>query len=81
MHFPKIITTFRVCFRDTATNNTNEPNYNDMSDKISRGDFLKRSGLAAAGMMMGGMASAQPASSPHNSRIRTRRSVSQSSAR
>ena len=28
-----------------------------MSDKISRGDFLKRSGLAAAGMMMGGMAS------------------------
>ena len=57
MHFPKIITTFRVCFRDTATNNTNEPNYNDMSDKISRGDFLKRSGLAAAGMMMGGMAS------------------------
>ena len=28
-----------------------------MSDKISRGDFLKRSGLAAAGVMMGGLAS------------------------
>ena len=28
-----------------------------MSGKISRGDFLKRSGLAAAGVMMGGMAS------------------------
>ena len=31
-----------------------------MSDKISRGDFLKRSGLAAAGVMMGGLASATP---------------------
>ena len=30
---------------------------NDMNNKISRGDFLKRSGLAAAGIMMGGMAS------------------------
>ena len=28
-----------------------------MSNKISRGDFLKRSGLAAAGVMMGGLAS------------------------
>ena len=28
-----------------------------MSSKISRGDFLKRSGLAAAGIMMGGVAS------------------------
>ena len=27
-----------------------------MSNKISRGDFLKRSGLAAAGVMMGGLA-------------------------
>ena len=27
-----------------------------MSSKISRGDFLKRSGLAAAGIMMGGVA-------------------------
>ena len=27
-----------------------------MSSKISRGDFLKHSGLAAAGIMMGGMA-------------------------
>ena len=32
-----------------------------MSDKISRGDFLKKSGLAAAGVMMGGLASAAPA--------------------
>ena len=31
-----------------------------MSDKISRGDFLKKSGLAAAGVMMGGLASAAP---------------------
>ena len=31
-----------------------------MSNKISRGDFLKRSGLAAAGVMMGGLASAAP---------------------
>ena len=28
-----------------------------MSNKISRSDFLKRSGLAAAGVMMGGLAS------------------------
>ena len=27
-----------------------------MSSKISRGDFLKKSGMAAAGVMMGGMA-------------------------
>ena len=26
-----------------------------MSEKISRSDFLKKSGLAAAGVMMGGM--------------------------
>ena len=31
-----------------------------MSDKISRGDFLMKSGLAAAGVMMGGLASAAP---------------------
>ena len=31
-----------------------------MSDKISRGDFLKKSGLAAAGVMMGGLATAAP---------------------
>ena len=31
-----------------------------MSDKISRGDFLLKSGLAAAGVMMGGLASAAP---------------------
>ncbi len=31
-----------------------------MSDKISRSDFLKKSGLAAAGVMMGGLASAAP---------------------
>ena len=35
-----------------------------MSDKISRGDFLKRSGLAAAGVMMGGLASASAAPTP-----------------
>ena len=29
-----------------------------MSDKISRSDFLKKSGMAAAGVMMGGLASA-----------------------
>ncbi len=31
-----------------------------MSEKISRGDFLKKSGLAAAGVMMGGLATAAP---------------------
>ena len=34
-----------------------------MSDKISRSDFLKKSGLAAAGVMMGGLASTSAAPS------------------
>lgn len=51
-----------------------------MSDKISRGDFLKRSGLAAAGMMMGGMASSA-ANILTPQQQQDKRSVSQNSER